>query len=164
MVEMFIKCKDACTCKKRKCMAIGLKQCPTCKNIIRSVCRKLSCRVDGTKPLMILPAATRKTIPKRLFDCDSDESDVTQIDESDNDISEGESDSEDYDDGIDNAIERLKMTWKSLSPPVTESSILGKWYAVIYTTKKSNKLFIGNPRGELSQFFLKFETLRFLYE
>ena len=35
------------------------------------------------------------------------------------------------------------MTWKSLSPPVPESSILGKWYAVIYTTKKSNKLLIG---------------------
>ena len=61
---------------------------------------------------MILPAATRQIIPKRLFDCDSDEFDVSQIDESDDDISEGESDSEDYDDGIDNAIERLKMMEK----------------------------------------------------
>ena len=69
--------------KMQRCMAIGLKQCPKCKNIIRSVCSKLSCRVDGTKPVIILSAVTRQTIPKSLFDCDSDESDVSQTDESD---------------------------------------------------------------------------------
>ena len=33
-------------------------RCPKCKNIIRSVCSKLSCRVDGTKPVIILSHQT----------------------------------------------------------------------------------------------------------
>ena len=44
---------------------------------------------------------------------------------------------------MDNAIERLKKTWRNLSPPLTENSVLRKWYSVIYMTKKSNRLFIG---------------------
>ena len=30
----------------------------------------------------------------------------------------------------------LKATWLGLSPPVVESSIMGKWYAGIYKMKK----------------------------
>ena len=37
----------------------------------------------------------------------------------------------------------LIEAWKSISPPVPESEILGKWVGVIYETKKKNHLYIG---------------------
>lgn len=36
----------------------------------------------------------------------------------------------------------LKTTWLGLSPPVVESSIMGKWYAGIYKMKKYSTLFV----------------------
>ena len=37
----------------------------------------------------------------------------------------------------------LIEAWKSISPPIPESEILGKWVGVIYETKKKNHLYIG---------------------
>lgn len=75
--EAFLKCKEKCICSQKKCLALGLKQCPNCKSVLRSVCSKAGCQVNGKRPRMVLPG--KKTgsnlLPKRLFpDCDSDSS------------------------------------------------------------------------------------------
>ena len=59
---VFIQCK-------KKCKALGLKECPVCHNILQSACSKTACRTDGKKPTMILPAAaaTQKMLPKHSF-------------------------------------------------------------------------------------------------
>ena len=36
----------------------------------------------------------------------------------------------------------LIATWKSLSPPVAKESVFGKWYAVVYSTKRTVQLFV----------------------
>ena len=53
--EAFLKCKEKCICSKKKCLALRLKQCPNCKSVLRSVCSKAGCQVNGKKPSMILP-------------------------------------------------------------------------------------------------------------
>ena len=53
----------------------------------------------------------------------------------------------------------LKATWLGLSPPVEESSIIGKWYAGICKMKKYSKLFI----GRLPTQFLDDENTRNLF-
>ena len=37
----------------------------------------------------------------------------------------------------------MKKAWTSLAPPVQEQAIVGKWYAVIYQSKRNSNLFIG---------------------
>ena len=39
-------------------------------------------------------------------------------------------------------IKVLIATWKSLSPPVAKESVLGKWYAVVYSAKRTGQLFV----------------------
>ena len=47
-------CKCLCEKPNEKCVAIGLKQCSSCKSILKSQCGKKACRSsDGTKPLMV---------------------------------------------------------------------------------------------------------------
>lgn len=36
----------------------------------------------------------------------------------------------------------MKSTWKRLSPPNTEASLIGKWFGVCYKGKKSETLYI----------------------
>ena len=63
-------------------------------------------------------------------DCD-DASDVSNYD--------------DVDDSCDlpnNALDVAKKSWKSLSPPITESELKGKWYGVIYRGGKSPMFYI----------------------
>ena len=36
----------------------------------------------------------------------------------------------------------LIATWKSLSPPVAKESVLEKWYAVVYSMKRTGQLFV----------------------
>ena len=44
----------------------------------------------------------------------------------------------------DDASEIIRETWKSLSPPVAESDIVGEWYGVVYASSKQRKiLYIG---------------------
>ena len=57
--QTFLQFKIECVCKSKKCAAVGLKQCPTCFQVMKSVCSKVKCRVDGVKPKMILPAALK---------------------------------------------------------------------------------------------------------
>lgn len=59
--QTFLRCNAECVCQQAKCMAIGLKQCPVCKDILKSNCSKGRCQVDGKRPIMIIPAAATAT-------------------------------------------------------------------------------------------------------
>ena len=139
--ETFIRCKTKCSCNQKKCLALGLKQCSVCLNVLRSVCSKAACRVDGEKPAMILPAKQQSFPSKRLFEADSDEEDdeddIEELSSSEEDCFSGdERPDEPIDEGISTSrTDMLKNTWKQLSPPTVESTIIGRWYAGVYETK-----------------------------
>lgn len=139
--EAFYKCKSKCICNGI-CSAKGLKECPICHEIKRSVCSKASCRISGKKPTMILPATTD------YFD-DGSNSDIEEYDSSDSEVAmsdDSDAINEPTNDeflGDKSASEKMVSTWKKLSPPVIEKDIIGKWFAGIYETKKVNYLCIG---------------------
>ena len=66
--ENFIRCKDICICSQDICLANGLKQCTSCKDIIKSQCSKRKCKVLGVKPVMLNASSNKKgkSIKKRL--------------------------------------------------------------------------------------------------
>ena len=75
--EKFYKCKENCVCDG-KCKALGLKECPGCHNVLRSVCSKIACRgEDGTKPVMITGAGCHLSskVKMKVVDYQSDETD-----------------------------------------------------------------------------------------
>ena len=141
----FLKCKIQCCCEQKKCMAIGLKQCPVCQDILKSTCSKGKCQVDGKKPIMVLPAVATASTSKKKDWVPSDSDDNIDFEESESDLCEmdNRSDSEESIIEDDEGSGVLRATWESLSPPVTEESVLGKWYAVIYETKRASRLFVG---------------------
>ena len=54
----FMCCKDKCVCEgKRKCAAAGLNISEVCSNVLQCTCGKAVCKIDGERPMMILPAA-----------------------------------------------------------------------------------------------------------
>ena len=84
--------------------------------------------MDDVKPTKILPATSKQTISKRLFNSDSDESDTSHEKNSENEDQETDASANegDFDDGMDNAIERLKKTWRRLSPFCDRKQYIGK--------------------------------------
>ena len=69
LIEACIKCRDECNCQEKRCAALGLKQCPVCKNVLHSICSKVSCKTDGIRPIMILSAKhNANKILKQPFD------------------------------------------------------------------------------------------------
>ena len=83
--------------------------------------------------LMILPAK-QHSISKRLFEEDS------SSDEEDEEFEYEESEmSEDETDG-ESDVHKLKNCWKGLAPLTNETEIIGRWYAAIFTTKKTKRL------------------------
>ncbi|XP_066924016.1 uncharacterized protein [Clytia hemisphaerica] len=58
--ELFFKCITKSMCKG-VCAAIGLKQCPVCSEVKKSVCGKAACHINGLKPVMILVNSKSKT-------------------------------------------------------------------------------------------------------
>ena len=79
--EMFIRCKDKCVCEKPngKCVTIGLKQCSSCKSVLKSQCGKKACRSpDGAKPFMVKVAdsASNKNCNKICVSPDHSSEDV----------------------------------------------------------------------------------------
>ena len=79
-------CKDKCVCEgKRKCAAAGLKMCEVCSNALQPTCGKAACKIDGKRPMMILPACSQSASAgsKRKLWYDQSESES-----SDSDISE----------------------------------------------------------------------------
>ena len=133
-------------CGGKKCKAVGWKQCPTCRNIMRSVCSKAGCRVGGRKPEMILPAASamQKKVAKSLFQesHDSEYDEDISSEESDNNTTMETEDEDEPEDPLKLSKEKLLTAWKSINPPVKEDDIVGKWYGVIYETKRSSRLFV----------------------
>lgn len=93
MKEAFIRCKEKCNCNQKKCSATGLKQCPICKNVLKSNCSKSNCKVDGVKPTMILPASRTDCNPSRRKKLTYDESEEEE--EEDEEEDEDEEDLED---------------------------------------------------------------------
>ena len=141
--EIFYRCKDHCVCGKSKCEAAGLKECSNCHNILRSVCGRAACKIDGKCPQMIFPASHKP--PKRklvLGDSSDEEEDEADSDSSDSDSfkdledSDDRMEDEDGDEDEDTWKNTLKKTWCVISPPNKEADIVGKWFAVIYDGKK----------------------------
>ena len=142
--EIFLRCKSSCVCHQVPCEAVLLKKCPSCRNVLKSVCSKSHCLVDGKKPDMVLPAAAmKKSIAKRLY---------SLVPSTSKDVEDDEDDEEDdiYDDESGDDIfseprDVVKEAWRSLSPPVSEESLLGKWYAVIFKGKKK-PMYVGKVK------------------
>ena len=78
---------------------------------------------------------------ERGSELEDDTYDTVSEDESEENDSEDVTDDES--DEVFTAINKLKETWKSLSPPINETDIIGKWYGLSWTTKRSNTLFVG---------------------
>jgi len=137
--ETFLLCKNECNCGQSVCDAIKLQQCSSCHNVQRSACGKSSCKVDGKKPIMFLAAAVSKNSLKRKLIEDESDEDESSIDENDEDDEDDEDNEDDEDEFLDdNELARTKMiaTWKSLSPPIKEDDLIGKWFAAVYAGKK----------------------------
>ena len=104
--------QDKCVCEgKRKCEAAGLKMCEICSNVLQSTCGKATCKIDGERPMMILPAFSQSASAgsKRKLWYDQSESES-----SDSDISEQSNFSDEHNVGHDdesedetNALERI---------------------------------------------------------
>ena len=59
MCQVIFSAADKCVCEdKRKCAAPGLKMCEVCSNVLQSTCGKVACKIDGKRPMMILPACS----------------------------------------------------------------------------------------------------------
>ena len=88
--ETFLKCKSQCLCQQPKCLAIGLKQCPVCQDILKSNCSKGECIIDGKKPVTVLPAAATRRVSKKKVakdeTSDSNSDEIESFEENDTDM------------------------------------------------------------------------------
>ena len=96
--QAFLKCKDGCSCKTKKCAAAGLKQCPHCLDVLHSICSKSICRKEsGAKPDTITIKSIGKANPRKklLDDYLTDRTDnESNLDDSDSESESDESDME----------------------------------------------------------------------
>jgi len=113
------------------CLALKLKECPSCHSILRSVCSKAKCKTNGKKPEMIILVKTKKSAKPLQYDSDSDtEEDIDERNntdsESDNETDLNEMETDDTDDEQNankKAEDQMKLTWSSISLPNAEESI-----------------------------------------
>ena len=126
------------------------KQCPVCQYILKNNSSKGKCILDVKKPVMVLPAATTTCVFKKKVArdeiSDSGNDEIESCEESDTEMDViSESDSSIIDDDNDDLIptDILRSACKTLSPPVPEEDVLGKWYALIYATKWARPLYVG---------------------
>lgn len=155
--ELFYRCKTKCVCKGI-CAAKHLRECPNCHSVMRSVCSKGACKINGKKPVMLQVASstiTRSSV-KRLATVLSEESDQEHDENSDN--SDSDVSLPDVTDESNSlAISVLKKTWNSVSPPISEKDIQGLWYGVILREDKCQVLnvaklvrrFLSDENGEV---------------
>ena len=147
--QRFYKCKDQCECDEARCNAFGLKKCPSCHSILRSICSKTGCKVDGKKPVMILPAVAAKIAKPLNFGSDEK---MENDEESDSDV-ESDPDAEDSESNSGDALPievdptkaaelEMKSAWLSLSPPIAEKDIIGKRYGVVWQGKRTETLYV----------------------
>ena len=79
--EAFYHCVNTCQCEG-DCMAAGLKQCPVCHNVLKSVCGKAGCQVAGKKPTKIEVVSKKIKVRRQLIqDDDDEEDDVSSYDD-----------------------------------------------------------------------------------
>ena len=63
--SLFYRCREVCSCQG-SCKAKQLKECPKCKNVMKSQCSKAGCRSeDGTIPTMNVPLKAVQPKAKR---------------------------------------------------------------------------------------------------
>ena len=118
-VKQAFYCKTKCFCGEAICKAIQMKQCSVFHNVIKSACSKASCKVNGEKPEMILPAAATssvKTRRKNAAKATKEESEDLSSDESDSDDNETESEEEENEDceaatAILQKMRQIKVVW-----------------------------------------------------
>ena len=68
--ECFKRCMINCECDSAICAASGLRQCPQCKEVLKSQCSKKKCQVDGKKTVMLQTASKGKAVkPKERPTC-----------------------------------------------------------------------------------------------
>ena len=121
------------------------------------LCGYSKSEAQALKPAVVLPAAATSGSKKKIardetLDSDSDE--IENFEESDTDIdvmSEGDSSIIDDDNDL-LPTDILRSNWETLSPPVPEEDVLGKWYTIIYATKQATHLYLGKI---LKHFLLK---------
>ena len=156
ITALFMRCKDSCKCDTNDgCEAKGLKQCPYCKDVMKSQCSKAQCKTaSGStgKPVMIVCGKSTVSKGKRTKGVPNENKHKkTKYDEIYGDSSDSSSSSASEDDTSDEEIMTDEMNhhgqllqfWKSVSPPVNESSIKGKWFAAIYEDRNRKSLYIG---------------------
>ena len=150
--QTFLMCKSHCVCGLDRCAALGLKQCFVCHDVLKSVCSKSLCNHDK-RPVMLLPAAAMTvgfSLSKQMKMDDTLElSDLFDFELME---SKSENDEDEFKDdhgsnapsngGLNSPSNVLLETWYTLRPPVKEETIKGKWYGVLYSTKKSQALYI----------------------
>ena len=83
-IEIFYNCNTVCKCEGRKCKATGLKEYRNCHNILKSICSKVTRKVDGKQPYMILPACSTRKRKLSESDINLSEDEKTSDDEFDN--------------------------------------------------------------------------------
>ena len=154
--EAFQKCKTACQCDG-SCTVKGLKQCPVCFNVLKSICSKKECIIDGVKPIMLLPAQgasnaagssrpskRKRTVVSRMLNYGSsdkeEDDDVDETGTEEDELENEESENEDLKE--DDLSRKLDAVWESVSPPIPEEEIIGKWYGVVVRTKRRKTLYI----------------------
>lgn len=153
MKTAFMRCYDICTCGATNgCEAQGLKQCPYCKDVMKSQCTKAQCKTASGakgKPTMVVCGQTTYLKAKREKKVPSEtRSKKLKYEEIYGEASCSSSSEEE--DLTDEAIiidggprGQLFEFWTSVSPPVDESSIQGKWFAAVYEDKNRKFLYIG---------------------
>ena len=136
--ELFFRCKQKCVCDEEKCVAFGLRECPSCHSILKSICSKMTWRVDGKKPTMIHPYCSQdiKLSKKSLKNAFNNMSESEDSEDARFSVDDEVMD-DDFESDEEDADKILKSTWISLSPPVSEDDITGKWYGCIYGDKKT---------------------------
>ena len=80
-------------------------------------------------PAAVTASSSKQKAPTDVAESGSDIDESTDLEESDSDSCEMEDESESESSHIDEDLEPfkvLRVTWKSLSPPVAEESVLGK--------------------------------------
>ena len=133
-----------------QCLAIGLKQCPNCKTVLKSQCSKAQGKVAaGGKPTMIISnAATINSGKKEQVKNSSKEppqkksrySDIYN-DSSDRDASVTETSDEEWNDGDEDEVQKAMLLelWTDVSDPEKESVVKETWYGAIYSKPSNNK-------------------------
>ena len=114
----------------------------------------MACRIDGKKPTMILPASAGSSSglsKKRHYPDSKSELDMSIVNGLSSDDSDVDlvsiSESEGIDDEVDDSIKLLRSTWASVGVEHKEEDLIGKWYGVIYRSKKKLILYVAKIKN-----------------